>query len=412
MKRQTSWLWWIVGLVVIGGGGYYGYGKYQESTAVPDLGPVIKVKRGELLEMAAASGTIEPHMQVEIKSRSSGQVIDVLVVEGQHIEANELMFRLDPIDADRVVKDARASLRRAQSDLAQARASLSVSEAEAGNAQVTSDLNQRGAALGVIAADSERTAKNAANVATANVALRRAQVSGSEAALEAARLAVDEAERRRVETDIHAPFAGTVLSVGVERGLIVASALTNVSGGSALATLADLSDLRVVGAIDEAQIGRVAVDQKVTIRVDAYPDRTFEGKVFRVAPLGKTVSNVVTFDVEIVVTDSDAQLLRSGMSADLEIETARLTDVITIPLAAISTEGKKRYVHLASGEQREVETGATDGQRIVIKSGLKDGEEIVIAPIASGVAGAGQSKSIFPTGRKPKAGGTKTGGAH
>lgn len=397
-KKHTGW--WLLGVALIAGGGWYGYQTLAAKDAVPIKGPLVEVKRGELLEVAAASGTIQPHMQVEIKSRTSGQVTDVLVEAGQHVEADQLMFRLDPIDAERVVKDARASLRRAQADLAQVRASLAVAEAEAGNARATSDLSQRGAQLGVVAADSERTAKSAANVAGANVELRRAQVAGAEAALEAARLAVDEAVRRRAETELHAPFAGTVLAVNVERGLIVASALTNVSGGFTLATLADLSDLRVVGAIDEAQIGRVAVDQKVTIRVDAYPERTFEGKVFRVSPLGVTKSNVVTFDVEIVVTDRDARLLRSGMSADLEIATARLRDVFTVPLAAISSRGKERFVQLASGAQRKVETGANDGQRIVIKSGLHEGDQVVMAPVITELPAP--SKGMFSFGRKSK----------
>lgn len=407
MKKKSNVWWWVFGAVLLVGGGYYGYQRYAKKDESAVQGPVIEVKRGELREVAAASGVIEPHMQVQIKSRSSGLVTEVLVEEGQHVDANQLMFRLDPVDAERVVKDSRAALRRAQSDLAQARASLTVAEAEAGNARATSDLNQRGAQLGVVAADSERTSKNAANVAVANVELRRAQVAGAEASLEAARLAVDEADRRRVETDIHAPFAGTVLSVEVERGLIVASALTNVSGGSALATLADLSDLRVVGAIDEAQIGRVAVDQKVAIRVDAYPDRTFEGHVFRVSPLGVTKSNVVTFDVEIVVTDREASLLRSGMSADLEIETATLRDVLTVPLGAITTQGKQRLVHMASGEERKVETGATDGQRIVIKSGLNDGDSILASPVIASTAPP--PKSMFPMGRPSKSGSSSGG---
>src|SRR5690606_17068573 len=100
-----------------------------------------------------------------------------------------------------------------------------------------------------------------------------------------------------------APIAGTVLNVAVERGSIVASAVTNVGGGSALATIADLSDLRVIGQIDESQIGKVHVDQEATLRVNAYPNRGFTARVIRVSPLGVTETNVVTFDVELAVTD-------------------------------------------------------------------------------------------------------------
>ena len=124
-------------------------------------------------------------------------------------------------------------------------------------------------------------------------------MAAAQAALASARLNVSDAQRRRDATTIVAPIAGTVLSVNVERGSMVSSAVTNVGGGSAIMTLADLSDLRVIGAIDEAQIGSVAVGQDVEIRVDAYRNTTFTGRVERVSPLGTNTSNVVTCNASI-----------------------------------------------------------------------------------------------------------------
>jgi len=220
-------------------------------------------------------------------------------------------------------------------------------------------------------------------VAAANVTLKRAQLSAVQTQLKTAELAVQDAETRLKETNLYAPIAGTVLDIAVEKGTLVSSALTNVSGGSAVMTLADLSKLRIVGAIDEAQIGRVAVGQRVDIRVDAYGDRVFRGLVDRVSPLGKEVSSVVTFDVEIAITENDGGVLRSGMSADVEIVTTEQKDVLLVPLLAVQSQSKRRFVRLQSGEERTIQTGATDGTRIVVLGGLEEGDDLLASAPAA-----------------------------
>ena len=386
-------------LVLVAGAAFGGWKVWGGTAEEAPTGSPLPVRRGLLVESAAASGTIEPHVQVEVKSRGSGEVIEVMVEEGQTVQAGDLLFRLDPTDAERAVREARTTLRRVQAELVQSRASLSAAEVERENADANRDTSARGADLGLVAAETSRTAVATARGAGATVEMRRGQLAASQAQLEAARLAVDEAQRRLTETRIYAPMSGTALAVAIERGSIVSSALTNVSGGTALVTIADLSDLRVVGAIDEAQIGRVKVGQPVTIRVDAYPDRTFAGQVARVSPLGQTVTNVVTFDVEIVVDDPNASLLRSGMSADLEIETGRSEGALLVPLTAIQSVGPRRFVRLTSGERREVQTGATDGTRIAVTEGLKEGDTILIGGAPRPQAPSeGGSKSPLPMG--------------
>jgi HlyD family secretion protein len=395
----------LLALVGAGAAAWSAFGD-QDDTA--PAGRPHRVRKGELVEVAAASGIIEPHMQVEVKSRSAGEVVEVLVAEGQRVAAGDLLFRLDPTDAERAVQEAKNAQRGVQADLAQARASLVVAQAQERDARTASEVSARGTKMGLVSSETTRTSASAAEVAAANVQLRRAQLAASQAQIAAAQLAVEESERRLAETQIQAPMSGTVLAVALERGSIVSSAVTNVGGGTALATIADLTDLRVIGAIDEAQIGRVQVGHPVTIRVDAYPDRTFIGRVERVSPLGKTVSNVVTFDVEIVVTDPNANLLRSGMSADLEIETSRARDLVLVPLTAIQSVGAQRFVRLANGGRRAVRTGATDGRQIAILEGLQAGETIMIGGLPRPTAPkAGQS--IIPMGRKRGSGGGGTG---
>ena len=369
-----------IALVLAGSVGGYVWSK--EKTSTPQ-GPTVEVHKGSLKETAAASGNIEPAVQVEVKSRASGEVIEILVKEGEQVKAGQLLVRLDATDAEADLASAKVALQKAKSELTAAQASVVVANLESKNTIADEELAQKTADLGLGPKDDVRTKTKAAKVAAANVTLKAAQANQTQLAVQTAELAVTEAETRVKETKIYAPMDGTILEIPIEKGTIVASALTNVNGGTSVMTIADLTDLRIVGAIDEAQIGRVAPEQKVEIRVDAYPDRVFEGRVERVSPLGKEVSSVVTFDVEIVVTDKSSALLRSGMSADVEIVTNEQADVLLVPLVAVESKGKARFVRLANGQQRPIEAGGTDGTNLVVLKGVEEGDDILASAPAA-----------------------------
>jgi HlyD family secretion protein len=377
-KKKTRYLVSGLSALLIAGGAVGGYAWQQTAKAAP-LGAGTEVRRGSLVETASASGKIEPEVQVEVKSRVSGQVIEVLVKEGAQVEAGQLLVRLDPVDAQRQLEATKVAKSRALADVQAAQASLVVSELETQNSEVTSRVARQSADLGLGSSDAARTAEHATRVAPSNVNLRRAQLSAARGQLAAAELDVQTAELRLKETSIYAPVAGTILAVAVEKGTLVSSALTNVSGGTAVMTLADLSDLRIIASVDEASISRIERGQRVDISVDTYGDRMFKGVVERVSPLGVDTSSVVTFDVEIAVVDESAQLLRSGMSADIEIVTAEQKDVLLVPLVVVQSAGKRRFVKLASGEDRTIQTGSTDGSQMVVTEGLSDGDHVVAA---------------------------------
>jgi HlyD family secretion protein len=375
-NKKTRYLLSSAAALLIATSAVGGYAWQQSAKAAP-VGAGMEVRRGSLVETASASGKIEPEVQVEVKSRVSGQVIEVLVKEGDSVETGQLLVRLDPTDAERQLAAARVQKSRAFADVQAARASLAVAELESKNSEVTSSVAKQSAELGLGSSDAARTAEHARRVSASNVTLRRAQVAASEGALASAELDVQDALLRLKETSIFAPISGTLLAVAVEKGTLVSSALTNVSGGSAVMTLADLSDLRIIASVDEAQISRIERGQRVDISVDTYGDRTFQGVVERVSPLGVDTSSVITFDVEIAVVDESAQLLRSGMSADIEIVTAEQQDALLVPLVAVQSSGKRRFVKLSSGEERTIETGSTDGTQMVVRSGLNDGERVL-----------------------------------
>jgi len=398
--RHTGWVVLVVVAALAAG---YMLWRERDAQAPPAAEAVlVRAERGDLTVTAQASGKVEPHTQVDVKSRAPGEVIEIFVTEGQRVDAGQLLLKLDPTATELAVRNARTALQRLRAQLAEARAAVAVAQAEAQEAEQTSAVQSRGAELGVVAGETERSARSAAAVKRQNVELRRAQVKAAQAQLAAAQLALEDAQRQHRETEIHAPFAGTVLSVDVEKGSIASSALTNVGGGSALLTLADLSDLRVIGQIDEAQVGRVKVGQEVTIRVDAYPDRSFAGRVARVSPLGVEESNVVTFDVEIVITDPDANLLYPGMSADLEILTARRRGVLLLPLTAVRTESGKRFVRKPDGTLLPVRTGEHDGVRIEVLQGVSEGQQVLStsAQPAGAQSRQGSGRGLFGPPRR------------
>ena len=377
MKRA---LLGILALVVAAGAAYAVFGVGDDGP--PRASRIERVTRGSMTEFAGATGTIEPNVQIEIRSRASGEVLEILAQEGDHVEAGQPLIRLDPADSDRSVAGAEADLRRARAGLREARAALAIAQAEAARSGHTRDLDARGQEMGLVATEAARGSAHASDVATRQLELRRAQVQAAAASVETARLAVDDAQRRRAETELMAPFAGTVLDVAVERGSLVVSAIDTASGGATVMTLADLAHLRIVGQVDEAQIRRIEVGQRVDIRVDAYPGRIFEGRVARVSPLGQGDDGVVTFDVEIEITDEGASDLRSGMSADVEIVIATHEDVLLIPLMAVRSHGDEHTVYTADGQPRNIDTGATNGSQVVVESGLEEGQEISAEPLA------------------------------
>ncbi len=391
MKAKTKKGGLVVALVLAlaagGAGGAYYYHGAAVKQAAP-AGETLTITPGDLVETAAASGKIEPHVQVEVKSRTSGEIVELLAKEGDVVEQGQLLLRLDPTDAERNLADAKVALERVRADLAAAQAQLVVTDLEKKNSAVSEELAKKSLEAGLGTPDAVRTSEHAARVASANHTLRAAQLAASRTQLRTAELAVQDAELRLKETKIFAPMSGTVLDVPVEKGTIIASALTNVSGGTTVMTIADLSDLRIIAQIDEAQVGKVLVGQKADIRVDAYPERVFRGEVGRVSPLGVENASVVTFDVEIVVKDEQIALLRSGMSADVEITTSKHEGVLLVPLAAIQSSGPARFVTLASGERRKIKTGASDGAQLVVLEGLAAGDVILASAPVSAPAGA------------------------
>jgi len=182
-------------------------------------------------------------------------------------------------------------------------------------------------------------------------------------------------------TRILAPMSGKVLDVAVEEGDAV-SAVTTVTGGTLLLVVADPNPLHLKGLVDENEIARIAVGQPARIRTEAYPDRVFAGEVREIAPLGKREQNVTYFELEVLVTDPDAALLRPRMSGDADVVAEVVDDALVVPETALVFEGDDVFVDRvvrASApklDRRTVRVGIVSGSMVQVLAGLDEGDEV------------------------------------
>src|SRR4030067_861125 len=145
------------------------------------------------------------------------------------------------------------------------------------------------------------------------------------------------AKERRDDTVLESPMDGIILKKYVEEGQVISSGISNVSGGTLIATLADLNSVYVKADVDETDIGKVDFNQKVVVIADAFPEERFIGKVLRIAPLGQVDQNITVFQVTSQVNNSRS-LLKAGMNVTVEIIAQDLKDVLLVPNEAVKTE--------------------------------------------------------------------------
>lgn len=396
MKRRKKWVFIIIAVLVLGGGGY-AIMNWNKSRTTTEPVKTTTVKRGTITEVAALSGTVQANKTVEVKSRASGTVIEIATGSGATVKKGDLLVRLDPVDEQRAVALATVSLDSAKNRLAQAEASLKLTQLQQTEAEAKAEARRKAAQTGSVTAEEVRAAENEVKLAVVNVEMRTSEVASAKTAVTTAQLSLDDANKRLSETTILAPIDATVLSMSVQVGNIISSPISNVGGGVVLCLLGDLTVLHVLGSLDEADVGRVKSRQEVIIKVDAYPERTFEGKVAAIAPLGKSESNVVTFDLDVVVTDKKAGMLKPGMSADLQVVVNRVENTLMVPVTAVKVEGRKQSVATAAGESITIKCGPSDGANVAVLEGIKEGDEVVLNNQRS-TAGMNRQFSMFGGG--------------
>ncbi|ADW20900.1 MULTISPECIES: efflux RND transporter periplasmic adaptor subunit [Thermus] len=407
--------WSLLVLALLLGVGGYLLLRPKGTPRAQEVPEVYTVARGEVRVVVAGSGQLQPWRTLEVRPEVQGILLSV-VEEGKAVKVGEVLAELDPDPFRRAWESARADLQRAEASLANARAqgesSLASLQAGVKNAEVayanaqasleTARRNLEATRLLYQAGGTSRQALWDAETAYANaqralenarasleaqreaLRLRQAQLQedlrAQEAALSQARLALAEAQANLEKTRVRAPFAGVVLSVSANPG-------AQVGPGTPLLTLGNLSAYALVLEVDETEIAKVRVGQRVDVTLEGLPGETFQGRVEAISPQGQVVNNIPVFKVTVRLPYDPR--LRPGMSADGEIVVEEARSVLVIPKRAVERVRGRAYVNVllpdGSTDTVRVVLGPEDARMVAVLEGLKEGDQVVL-PKAGGAS--------------------------
>lgn len=342
----------------------------------------------DIVNSVTATGTIEPVTSVDVGTQVSGVISKLYVDYNSVVKAGEVIAELDRTNLMSELSSAQASLKSAQSEL----------DYQKTNYERYKTLYDKGL---ISANDFEQ----------ARLSYVQAQQKTQQQ-----KESVKKAQTNLGYATITSPIDGVVLSKEVEEGQTVASSF---STPTLFKIARDLTDMRVIADVDEADIGDVKEGQRVTFTVDAFPDDTFEGQVTQVRQEATTESNVVTYEVVISAPNDDLKL-KPGLTANVVILTMEAKDVLAVPSKAlrftpreamlnsdetITDTDAKEKVWVKEGSNLKavaVETGMTNGTLTQIAKGLKPGTHVLTEVNAMQVEAEGEQQNSNPFMPKPR----------
>jgi HlyD family secretion protein len=384
----------IVALVLILGG--YGVYAALRPNHIIDPSKLASVERGDLARVVVATGKIEPLSKVEVKSKASGIVKKLYVDYGDRVKQGQVLADLDKVQLEASVRAADANYQAAQAQRDSANAQLERNKVDAEGPDVPFlKLNMERAQQeykdGVLAKslveDAEKNYQLALNKqvsAQRNLAVSRAEIAKAEAQVAQAKAALENAEEDLRNSTIISPIDGLVLSRDVNVGDAVSSILVLGSQATLIMTLGDISEVYVQGKVDEADIGKVYLNQPARIVVESFKDKKFTGKVTRISPYGKEKDNVTTFEVRVSISNPGGEL-KANMSANAEIILEEKKNVLMVPEASLIYDKDRNASvelpdpHAENGRKKtSVKLGISNGVKTEIVSGLTEKQQVVL----------------------------------
>ena len=360
---------------------------------------VEKVTIRTLTETITANGKINPEVKVKVSSDVSGEILELMIKEGDEVVKGQVLAKVQPDIYQRHLEKMQASVRSSEANLSQAQAQFEQKE-------LSFDRNKK-------LWDEKTISESEYEQALADFNVAKASVEASKASLRNAKASLNEAHDNLSKTTIYAPMDGTVSRLNVEKGERVVG--TAQFEGTDMMTIANLNNMEVVVDVNENDIIRVSHNDTALIEVDAYLKQKFKGLVTEIANSAKSegasADQITNFEVKILILPESYQELikdkgenfypfRPGMSATVDIQTNTKAHVLTIPIQSVTTRKDtaetKNDIELNSKddekvevvfvvkdgkiEQRKVEAGIQDTKHIQIIEGLEENEEVVSAP--------------------------------
>lgn len=355
-----------------------------------------KVEKGDLAKSVVATGKVTPITKVEVKSKASGIVKKLLVDAGDKVKKGQLLAQLDKAEIEAQVEQSRAAVEAAEANLKSSEADFERAkvDAEGPDVPLLKRAYERSIGMakeGVVSTSALEDAQknyelalNKQNVSKAQVTVLKAKIAQSQGQLSQDRANLKQLEEQLSYTDIQSPIDGVVLSRNVEMGDAVSSILVLGSSATLVMTLGDISQVYVKGKVDESDIGRVYLGQPARIKVESFKDKTFNGVVTKISPMGVEKDNVTTFEVRVSINNPGGEL-KAEMTANAEVILEEHKNVLQIPEGAIIYDkDKKASVEIPDSSAKEgkkkiaVNIGISNGAKTELLSGLKEGDEVVL----------------------------------
>lgn len=336
------------------------------------------VGKRTITETVSASGKIQPEVEVKISPDVSGEIVELLIKEGDMVSKGDLLIKIKPDIYKSILKRTKASVNTAKANLAKSKAQLMENNAKF-------NRNKRLYNQGAISLSEFEQIEAAYKVAELNVESSQYSVSSAEASL-------NEAEENLDKTSIYAPVGGTISMLNVELGERVVG--TGQMSGTELLRLADLSAMEVAVEVNESDIARIHLNDTSLIEVDAFLGEEFKGIVTEIANSanvsGVSADQVTNFEVKIRVLEN--RNFRPGMTASVEVQTKLVKDVISVPIQAVTT--RKDTAKNADNKKVEcifkyesnmanftiIRTGIQDDKFIQVLEGLSDSDVVITGP--------------------------------
>ncbi|MBX7180958.1 MAG: efflux RND transporter periplasmic adaptor subunit [Bacteroidia bacterium] len=433
MKQRNIIIGLLVLVVVLVGAGMFakkkGWIGEEEGIKVA----VEKAQKRTIVETVSASGKVQPETEVKISADVSGEVVELLVKEGDKVKKGQLLLKVKPDLYISAVERLEASVNTSKATYSNSQSRLTQAQSQFANTEAIFKRNEKLFNEKVISQQEFEASKAQYEVAKAEIVATQQSVDGANFNIKGAQAALKEARENLAKTTIYSPVDGTVSKLNIEEGERVVG--TSQMAGTEIMRIANLNEMEVKVDVNESDIVRVHMNDTAEVEVDAYLGRKFKGIVTSIAnsansSSGLAVDQVTNFEVKVrILQESYSDLLkkdqpnlspfRPGMSATVDIRTQIEKDVLTVPIQAVTTrldstaldpeektmtENEERGQEVdASGAKasKEVEeeieevvflykdgksiktavkTGIQDNEYIQIISGLEPGAEVIFAP--------------------------------
>ncbi len=395
-NRKKLYIFGSLGLLIVILIVVVGFGSKKETIVTVQTE---KVHRMTITQTVSATGKIQPQTQVKINAEVSGEIIDILVKEGDHVKRGQLLVRIKPDLYAADMEQAVANVNSAKSLIAQRKADLIKVEAEYKRAI---ELSQKGL---ISDAEIENT-KASYSVAKENVESSQFNLANSQAYLKRARENV-------AKTSIFSPIDGVISQLISKTGERVSG--SSFMQGTEIMTISNLKVMEARVQVDENDVVLISINDTARVDIDSYQDKVFIGTVYQIANTATTKGlgtqeEVTNFEVRILLQDANA-MLRPGMSCSAEIQTETHPNIFAIPLQSVTTRDEKGWqesqqqgssddntlavvvdkkkeekkkpqevvfiVDNGLARKKKVRTGISNDSYIEIMDGLKEGQEII-----------------------------------